>query len=725
MFGKLPDAYTQHPTYLRLFPGSVRSFIALAVPPLMSLDRVSSKRAHLLCREWSIKQNTQYLVGRYGRTLLLNRYLTPGQVYFKMNESDLVIRCHQHECEGGYEGALELIPDYKLTSILPRSLIRDHVHWYNTKTHIVEVRALTERWTPNLEKNWSTAFKPNGRPTLSRPQGSGVQQFLISPTHELSRAIYDVFSPLEPNIFDFFITFRSTDHRTQPLSISLPRFNLTFSVTKQGDLSCLSHRGFIVDSNEDIGTLYGLSTKLVLCRPSSIGRERKLIVPIGSITPHSTGANHPTVSIDVPGDAVSVGYRVYGVDELLGRLREATFSDRFYLLYLHALTSHQLVDPLTKRTGTEEALEGLKRASSFSFQTLCREEVALLQYLGKLTPHRSLYSRQTKTMQTVQRHTTLPSTLEHHDFAAAAQNIWSHWQAIRVLYPGCNQMKRDANEEFLPGYQTEEHKQLTRRAATRNLFYAPSGSEPPNSRANDRVYTPRDCMGEPSSGHRESLAFGMAKLVQEWPASLDVTAQLPSDIEGWGGVEARQPMLNLDYCTIWVESSLRTVWRSLYDLFRTAQKERDQIKLTVLLGTLAYRHPREHHLHKTLLAFATCPHFAQLASPSSGDLDFSYGGAPTEFTLRSIVTSNAVRFEQSTEHQEMFRFGWTDERERNFQSQYRTRLQQQTNECVTVLLSLLHQNHVPPFVLYHFDLLDKEKLRSELDNTFKHCYDNR
>jgi len=25
MFGKLPDAYTQHPTYLRLFGGSVRT----------------------------------------------------------------------------------------------------------------------------------------------------------------------------------------------------------------------------------------------------------------------------------------------------------------------------------------------------------------------------------------------------------------------------------------------------------------------------------------------------------------------------------------------------------------------------------------------------------------------------------------------------------------------------------------------------------------------------
>jgi hypothetical protein len=63
--------------------------------------------------------------------------------------------------------------------------------------------------------------------------------------------------------------------------------------------------------------------------------------------------------------------RVYEVHELLGRLREATFSDRLYLRYLHALTSHQLVDPLTKRTGIEEAREGLK-GEVISFHTLGR-----------------------------------------------------------------------------------------------------------------------------------------------------------------------------------------------------------------------------------------------------------------------------------------------------------------------------------------------------------------
>ena len=41
MFGKLPDAYTQHPNYLRLFAGSVRSYLTLDVLYLTSITGCS------------------------------------------------------------------------------------------------------------------------------------------------------------------------------------------------------------------------------------------------------------------------------------------------------------------------------------------------------------------------------------------------------------------------------------------------------------------------------------------------------------------------------------------------------------------------------------------------------------------------------------------------------------------------------------------------------------
>ena len=76
MFGKLPDAYAQHPTYLRLFAGSVRPFLTSTVWYLTSIYRAFSKPAHPLCSGWSTKPSDQWMAGRYGDALLDNAPLT-------------------------------------------------------------------------------------------------------------------------------------------------------------------------------------------------------------------------------------------------------------------------------------------------------------------------------------------------------------------------------------------------------------------------------------------------------------------------------------------------------------------------------------------------------------------------------------------------------------------------------------------------------------------------
>src|SRR5258706_6941588 len=236
--------------------------------------------------------------------------------------------------------------------------------------------------------------------SFSRPQGPGVRQFLVDPNHAISRTMHDVFSPLEHSIFDLFISFnyeQSNDHKPQPPTISLPRYNLTFSLTAQGDLHCLSHRGYLVDPSQDVGTLYGLSNMLVLRSPSTASQKRRMILPIGTFETSSDGNTQPNVTIAIDPDAHSVKYHLYEVDDVLGRLLDTTLSSRLYRLYLHSLTAHQLADPLLKCTGTEETVKGLAQGETFSFQSLLPEEIALLEEIGKLTPLRHLYSNQTKS----------------------------------------------------------------------------------------------------------------------------------------------------------------------------------------------------------------------------------------------------------------------------------------------------------------------------------------
>ena len=49
-------------------------------------------------------------------------------------------------------------------------------------------------------------------------------------------------------------------------------------------------------------------------------------------------------------DALFVEYYAYEVDDLLHRLVDTTLESRIHRLYLHALTSHPLVDQFTGHT---------------------------------------------------------------------------------------------------------------------------------------------------------------------------------------------------------------------------------------------------------------------------------------------------------------------------------------------------------------------------------------
>jgi len=576
-------------------------------------------------------------------------------------------------------------------------------------------------------------FKLNDALALSRQRKSGLRQFLVNPNHAISRAIHTIFSPLEPSIFDLLITVdheASTNCQPQNFTISLPRYNLVFALTEEGDLDCLSHRGYFVDPTQDVGTLYGLSNMLVLRCRSGAGHKRRLILPVGSVWPSSDGNTHPIVTIAIQSDTASVKYHIYEVDDLLGRLRDTTLLSRLYRLYLHSLTSHQLVDPLLQRTGTEEALQGLAQGETFSFQALLPEEIILLQEIGQLTPIRSLYSNQTKSLETVQWNATLPPTSQHCRFAAYVRKIWDYWMAIWVFYQDSYGPKEpNGDVSFLPKYEEQAHKKLTSRSAVRNTFYAPVQSSDRNTSAllgKDDTYIARDCLVVQGSINREATAFEMSKLAHEWRRELDVTTQ-PSDIiKTWGKISVLQPKLSLSYCSAWTDESLVSTWRSLYELCRHASKG-DQNKLAFVLATIAYHNPNQRQLCTTLLAFATHHTFRKpmYDPPNSGSLDFSYGETPTESRLKSLITANTMSFSDSEEYVELIREGRTKVREQAAQSQYRSRLQREIDTCMAEIIWLREQDHIAPSALARFSLLKKSNLERELNALFKHCYQNR
>jgi hypothetical protein len=61
-------------------------------------------------------------------------------------------------------------------------------------------------------------------------------------------------------------------------------------------------------------------------------------------------------------------HNYFRINTALGRLVDnGSLQSKLFLCHLHAATSHCLPDPLTGRTGTEEALRILKSAAVASF----------------------------------------------------------------------------------------------------------------------------------------------------------------------------------------------------------------------------------------------------------------------------------------------------------------------------------------------------------------------
>jgi hypothetical protein len=123
-------------------------------------------------------------------------------------------------------------------------------------------------------------------------------------------------------------------------------------------------RGLVVDERQSFGTLTGLVNKLVLCEVE--GSSRSVIVPHGPVS-FSQDGHHIRVMIDTT-SATHVKYHSYHIDTQLGRLVDnGNLRSRLFRLYLHTTTAHCLIDQLTGRTGTEEALYGLASTATRLF----------------------------------------------------------------------------------------------------------------------------------------------------------------------------------------------------------------------------------------------------------------------------------------------------------------------------------------------------------------------
>lgn len=195
----------------------------------------------------------------------------------------------------------------------------------------------------------------------------------------------------------------------------------------------------IVDPDQNIGSLVGLASKLVLKSNGRI-QDSLLLIPIPRTfdtraVAHRKALDQHHVLVNINKDQVFKVY-AYSLDVILARiLWSRDVQQSLLLALLHAITSHYLPDLLTGYTGTESALKILQSAAIRAFEFLTADNVDILGRIATHSPPRCFYPSHSKKMQQVTWDIDLPSLSQHPKFRKCAVGITQQARTMQLFHP--------------------------------------------------------------------------------------------------------------------------------------------------------------------------------------------------------------------------------------------------------------------------------------------------
>lgn len=327
------------------------------------------------------------------------------------------------------DGRLDLIPSRVFRERLPHAFVANFIHWYNHTDDEVELRPRKSPWARDVDC-WRLRHDVRTK-SWRLVKGSNVLVSLISTSAKIFSRI---FRSLEETQHIHVVL----DDNTQTVDVRLPRLRLGFFVERDSDaIYSRQFRGMIIDSQQDIGTLTGLTSRLVLKKDKS---ERMILIPVPrsfsmpSIR-YAKTSNSAHVTVEISKDDATKVY-AYNIDEDLRRITDSgDLETKLLISYLHALTSSCLPDPLTNMTGTEAALQILRSAAARSFELLTKRNVELLMQISALSTKRCFYPKHERVMQRVSWDSNLPAHTQNPYFRISVDEIFSHAAKMQVFYP--------------------------------------------------------------------------------------------------------------------------------------------------------------------------------------------------------------------------------------------------------------------------------------------------
>ncbi|KAK6584182.1 hypothetical protein PZA11_003912 [Diplocarpon coronariae] len=541
---RLPAQYERHPSYTTLFGNSTIEVMPTAIPGM----------------QFSGKEEYASYILHFG---FVSASGLSGSS--RSQDSDLLVMA----MKGGR--TMELIPSRILRGNFPTSFVDDFIHWYDSTDLSVELRPIDDPWKSS-PTNWRLINSASGLGWQLTKDGDSLASF----KSETATCISHILSPLEDPLGIHGVFNR----QSLSLDIDLPRLQLSF-----------------IDQDQSIGTLVGLSNKLILKNQKQ--GTRRILVPQGSVK-IIPGASHVSVSIET---TLATVVHVYDINALLGTLVDnQNLQSKLFLCYLHAVTSHCLPDPLTGRTGTEQSLSILGSSGVRSFGRLTEENISTLDQIARLTPERSYYPANERVMQRVTWSPRLGFLSQQGGFYTIVKSIFRQAEISKIFYP---------TADFVLPNIDKTDQELLDRDSIRSSTFRVSGHVASNLAPGNRAFFISSVI------YRDQKAISF-----QVPSSSHLKAQLwtflqqtPEILGAHGSLKPSQMVYD---ATLLKDGSelLSKYWVVLHELLKDSTSWIDRFRLMMWLSTLAFSEDANLDVLCVLASFFTIPAISQVPVPS-------------------------------------------------------------------------------------------------------------
>lgn len=540
-----------------------------------------------------------------GMEYMLNFTLRGHRIHFGVHEKRLIIRAR-------YRGhTLEFLPRAVFGSLdnpdLPASLVENCVHWFDLTTGVIEARQKPDIWMQK-ESNWIIDV----RSRFARRRNV----FLVDPSSNLFDRIASIFDGFEHRAR---VTVYQPESKAGRLSVELRRLDLSFVVNRKGRLHCRELHSE-VDPDQDAGTWYGFDSKIVL-RDSQNQQRRSILVPLGSLSWKRRGT-HVMVHAENCGT-----YGIFTINAVLGRL-DCPAEARLLLFkaLLHAYTASIAPDPLTRRSGTEEALHCLRSGQNQPCMPLNPAFEQYLSLLARLSPKRMYYPPGKKVMQQVLWDDNLPTSSQNDAFYPAVDAIYQKSMQLLTF---------SFAESATLSLEDRGDSHLRKRSSARRSNFGRKdlncmGLEP----SRDKLYHSRD---RRTQGDRRIRVFESSMLINTWSAEFLARPNLARLLQSWPVIHARgEPSVGFMLSSL-LSAEPAMEWGSWLSFCRSARVT-DKYLLCFVLGVLAFRKAQDMGLVRVLIAFAVLDDLKALELPDRPSYSgFQFRQTPSASYLSLLI----------------------------------------------------------------------------------------